>query len=287
MTVEQYDIGEWVDLETDPNHKAIRQAIHTILVAISSSDYLRIRMIMKGGVLLAIRYESDRFTEDIDFSTPTTRLDFDLDSFVRELEVSLISAVDKLDYGLDCRLQSHKYKPKDEAASYPTLKIKVGYAYKNDYSSHRRLDNGKCSQVVEIDYSLNEISQSDDVLKLDLGGEIYAYSLIELIAEKYRAILQQEVRNRHRRQDAYDLFRLFEKIELDGDEKVYLLSRLIEKSSARGLHITKESMSNPEIIRRSSSQYDQLESEIDGTLPKFDVVYGEIKSMYESLPWRE
>jgi hypothetical protein len=44
-------------------------------------------------------------------------------------------------------------------------------------------------------------------------------------------------------------------------------------------------MQNPEIIRRSEAQYDQLKILIVGELPPFDEVYGAMRVYYEGLPW--
>lgn len=285
--MEQYDIGEWVNREKILKHRTLREAIHTALVAISTGHWLNCNMIIKGGVLLAIRYESLRFTEDIDFSTSIMLKDFDQESFLKELNQSLASAVEKLDYGLDCRIQSYHLQPSNNPdATFPTFKLKIGYAYKHDTKSHKRLQRRQSSQVLKIDYSLNEKTQDVESFKLTDGGTLSAYSLTDLIAEKYRAILQQKVRNRVRRQDAYDLYTLMEKFPIkDHNEKKHILETLFKKASARNLKITSASISDPETIQRSKNQYHMLASEIDGELPEFERVYDCVEEFYISLPW--
>lgn len=44
-------------------------------------------------------------------------------------------------------------------------------------------------------------------------------------------------------------------------------------------------MANPNIIKRSKAEYDNLISEISGDLPPFDQAYASVKDYYESLPW--
>ncbi|MCB2181253.1 MAG: nucleotidyl transferase AbiEii/AbiGii toxin family protein [Desulfobulbaceae bacterium] len=285
--MEQYDIGKWVSLEENPDHKTLREAIHTVLVAISTGHWLNCNMIIKGGVLLAIRYESVRFTEDIDFSTRITLKDFDQDSFLKELGQSLATAVEKLDYGLDCRIQSYQMQPSNNPeASFPTFKLKIGYAYKHDSNSHKRLLKRQSSKVLKLDYSLNEETQDIESFEISDGGTLSAYSLSDLVAEKYRAILQQKVRNRVRRQDAYDLFALMKKLPItDPAEKKHILETLIKKSAARNLEINFESISVPETFKRSKNQYEMLASEIGGELPKFEEVYTFVEDFYKSLPW--
>lgn len=187
-----YDIGSWVADENNPIDRQKREAFHTILFAISHSQNLHATMIMKGAVLLAIRYNCIRYTTDIDFSTHLKASEFDINQFLSNLNQSLILATETLDYGLDCRVQSHKLKPPNEDATFPTLKLKIGYAVKGDRNNQKRLLAKRALDVVAIDYSFNEITQETESLKLNTGETLSAYSFTDLIAEKYRAILQRE-----------------------------------------------------------------------------------------------
>ena len=92
--MEKFDIRTWAD----ENHeqRPFRQAVHTILTAISGNPDLRTDMILKGGILLALGYESTRFTKDIDFSTVTKTKDFDVDQYVAQFESALFDAVKNL-----------------------------------------------------------------------------------------------------------------------------------------------------------------------------------------------
>jgi predicted nucleotidyltransferase component of viral defense system len=264
-----------------------RQAVHTILVAITKSEALKTNMIMKGGILLALGYESTRYTKDIDFSTAKTLKEFDLEAFIQELKRALVEAVENLDYGLDCRVQSYKQKPPKSDATFPTIEISIGYAYKHDRNAHHRLLKNNCSSIVEIDYSLNEPSREIEVFEVDEGKQIQIYSFTELVAEKFRAILQQVARNRRRRQDVYDLnFLLAHHPQAHNAEtKKKILDSLVEKSLSRGLTVAKESLSAPEVIKLSKEEYHLLASEIEGPLPNFDRLYSVIRNYYESLPW--
>ena len=98
--MERFDISEWANQV--PEQKAFRQAVHTILTAISGTPSLQETMIMKGGILLALAYESSRYTTDIDFSTGKTLSEFDAEEFIREFEGALMRSVEELDYGLGC-----------------------------------------------------------------------------------------------------------------------------------------------------------------------------------------
>lgn len=244
-------------------------------------------MILKGGILLALGYESTRFTKDIDFSTATKTKDFDVDQYVARFEGALSDAVEKLDYGLDCRVQSCRQNPPGEDKTFPTIQMNVGYADKGNAGAHRRLMAKNSSQVVHVDCSLNEPAGMPEVFEIGDGKCIRVYSFYDLVGEKFRALLQQEVRRQIRPQDIYDLYFLLYEHPLrdDASTKQQILRSLKEKAAARNLEVKKESMQNPEIIRRSEVQYDQLKILIVGELPPFSEVYAAMRVYYEGLPW--
>jgi predicted nucleotidyltransferase component of viral defense system len=282
--LQTFDIKEWVNQNSD--YLAFRQAVHTTLVAIAGTPMLQTSMIMKGGVLLALSYNSPRYTKDIDFSTAAKRQDFNLDDFRQQLEDSLLNAVEALEYGLDCLVQTCIQHPKDEDSTFPAIQVSIGYAYKGE-RAHKRLQIGNAPNVVRIDYSLNEPVEETELFELEEGCVIRTYSLVEMVAEKFRALLQQEVRNRIRRQDIYDLHYILSDHPLrdNPQTKARILERLIEKSRIRNLPVDPEAMSNAEIRRRSEQEYLKLGHEIDGELPPFDLVYTMVEGFYRGLPW--
>jgi predicted nucleotidyltransferase component of viral defense system len=285
--LQKFNIKKWV--AANPEQLSFRQAVHTVLTAISGTPDLQTSMIMKGGLLLALGYESPRFTKDIDFSTPSLLSTFDMGKFRKELDDGLINAIERLGYGLDCRIQKLEQSPPHKDATFPTIRASIGYAYKSESNAHKRLMAGHSSNVIGVDYSLNEPIGNTDFLELAEGNVIRTYDLVELIAEKFRALLQQQARNRVRRQDIYDLYYVLKTHPFIGDTltKERILQRMVEKSTARKLSLTHESMSNPEIMRRAREQYPLLASEIEGELPSFDAVYEAVESFYRSLPWKE
>lgn len=283
--MQKYDIKEWVNQNTD--YRPFRQAVHTVLAAIADTPFLQANMIMKGGVLLALSYSSPRYTKDIDFSTAILRSDFDINEFRRRLEQSLTATVEKLKYGLDCRVQSCKPNPPNEEATSPTIQVSIGYAYKGS-PGHKRLQTGIATDVVRIDYSLNEPVGETDLYALEDGHVIRTYSLMEMVAEKFRALLQQEKRNRVRRQDIYDLYYVLNDHPRRDDAKTKerILERLIEKSRIRNLPVDPDAMSNADIRRRAKERYSELADEIEGDLPDFDEVYDFVEAFYRDLPWQ-
>jgi len=283
--METIDLAEWVHNSPDSSQKSFRQAIHSLMLAISRSAILRPEMIFHGGLLLALRFKGVRHTKDIDFATSTHFNGFDVESFLRQLQDSLVDSCEALPYGMDCRIQSHRVKPPGPNKNFQTLKVKMGYALK-DSKDYKRLLKLESNKVIEIDFSFNELNLQIDTVQLSDGGQVQVYSLPDLVAEKYRAIIQQKVRKRNRRQDAYDIYSLLEKGYLDREDlKNIILMSLIEKAKSRNLIVEINSLRDPDVIARSSHDYETLADEIAGDLPPFDRLYSKVRNYYESLPW--
>lgn len=283
--ISDHNIEDWV-AQAKSGQREFREAVHTILASIAQKSDLRDKMIIKGGILLAIRYKSTRFTRDIDFSTQQKLNDIPPEELESTLENALNQTVEQLDYDLDCKVQSFTVQPKDRPdASFPSMKIKVAHAYKGT-PKHKRLLAGVCPTVISIDYSLNEETYFVEDLQISDDDNVVAYALTDLISEKFRAILQQIDRNRQRRQDIFDLFYLLQSQgPFDGDEKARILYSLVLKCRARGIEPSRHSLNNPEIYERAKADYPTLKDEITGELPHFDQIYGEVRTFYESLDW--
>ena len=284
----EYDVDLWVAYAPQDRNE-FRQAVHTILHAISESEYLKPKMIIKGGMLIGIRYKSDRFTEDIDFSTSEKYQDINTEEFQKELEDALLVAYDELQYGVRCSVQSLKVQPKNQAeeATFPSLKLKIGYASDSNAAAMKRLEAGHSANTVKIDYSFNEITHKVDDLVID-DGSVQAYGFEDLIAEKYRSMHQQVVRKRSRRQDVYDLHYLLNNSSTPTEEeKLNILIFLFEKSVERlpDGFINQTSLNNAEIKTRSQHDYHLLAKEIEGELPDFEEAFAQVNAFYESLPW--
>lgn len=282
----QSTIVSWVEASRDVVEHELRQAIHTVLVAISKAPRLPKVIAMKGGILLALQYQGDRYTRDIDFSTTERHSEMDKESVHAELSQAIALAVESLDYGLDCRIHSSELRPSDPESSWPTLTFRIGYAPKADASRHRRLLALNASTVVSVDLSYSEVITAVEVLGIDGGYTVQASTLTDLVAEKFRAVIQQPIRHRTRRQDVYDLFRLLNQPSLQ-DSKVRrdIVIALRAKSAARNVMVTRESLADPQVIWRSAKEYNLLSSEISSELPEFEKAYAAVRSYYESLQW--
>ena len=287
MALEELDIGQWVEEAVDQPQKEFREAVHTVLSAIAQDKNLKANMVLKGGILLAVRYQSHRYTKDIDVSTNRHPRDGlraeDVEAWINE---SLAFAVDALDYDLDCLVQGIKQEPKNrEDPSFPALKISIGYAYRGS-SKHRKLQDGQSPSVVRIDYSLNEPLPNIDTISLGLDQDLQVYALTDLIAEKLRALIQQPIRGRTRRQDIYDLNMVLERAdEFDAVEGAKILQSLREKARAREIAVHAGSFDQEDIRTNAAKDYHRLAEEIQGELPEFDQSFDRVANFFRSLPW--
>ena len=272
----------WV-AESPAEQLAFRQCVHTLLMAIAHDPFLRSHMILKGGILMALRYRSPRFTTDLDFSSQDHLADVRPETVSETLGSSLAMMVAQLDYGLDCRVQGIRVQPADSPEyRFPNIELKIAYAYRGS-PGHKRLTQGRGTQILTIDFNLNEPILAVEELKID-GGSFEAYALTDLISEKLRSLLQQVLRHRNRRQDIFDVAQLL-KHPISEEQKKVILDSLKTKANSRAFEPLPTSFSDPELRERAEKEYHTLSDEMAGDLPDFDVIFREVREFYESLPW--
>lgn len=243
-------------------------------------------MHLKGGMLIALRYGSTRYTKDVDFSAEE-KLDRDhLRRDLDALDVALAQATAERNLGVQCRVQGSKIRPPRSDADFPTVQIRIGYAPTGNTRALARLREGKAASVLAVDWSFNEPTFAVDELELDDYPCVLAYGIADLVAEKLRALIQQVSRDRLRRQDPYDLWFVLRHCASElADRRRRVLETLVQKCASRHLSIGPSTLTDPEIWRRAAAEYDQLSAEITGELPSFDQVRTEVCAYYASLPW--
>jgi predicted nucleotidyltransferase component of viral defense system len=283
------DLEKWVEKarRDSVNHRE-RQATEVILNAVAAMPDFGGHLFLKGGLLLSIRYDSPRTTTDIDFTCdlpPTPEGEISIHA---AFDKSLPAAAARLGYAdLALRVQSVKWRPEpigSPGKSFFALKIKIGYAAKNT-PEFAHLMEGAAPNVIELDISFNEPVCRSESLRLEGTGNILlSYALTDLVAEKFRALLQQPLRRRNRRQDLYDIALLIDRHTFDSAEKAAVLAALLTKSVKRIPLPNKESLSDREVARRAGADWLSLRQEI-GELPDFDACFAKADGLYRSLPW--
>lgn len=283
------DIKSWVDrARRDPAAYIERQATEIVLSAIGSLPGYGSRIFLKGGILMAVVYQSPRGTADIDFTTdlaPSPELPVELRA---ALNKELPRAAAQLGFpDLVLQVQSVKEQPrpfKTADIQFPALYVKIAYA-KRGSRAERHILNGQGQHVIELEVSFNEPVHAIEMVRFGESGPSFsAYALPDLIAEKFRALLQQVTRNRYRRQDVYDIAYLADRFPPDEGERAAILTAFQDKCAARGIIPTSDSLSNPEVSARARSEWDTLGQELR-EVPNFDKCFAKVEGLYKSLPW--
>ncbi len=283
----EIDVAGWVErAKANPVTYLQRQAAEITLNAIAMASPLNKKLVLKGGMLMGLVYNSPRQTTDIDLSAILT-VEYGIDEKIYHImDKAFPKAAAKLGYA-DLVLKTHsiKQQPKKifSTAKFPALKMKIGFAKRNS-NQHKAMLARKATNILEVDISFNELLQQTQILELTGGQELLAYSLVDLIAEKYRAMLQQVERNRNRRQDVYDLKLLIDRDEIDEEIRKQILESFLIKSRSRHIEPARNSLISEEIKKRSAAEWDTMELEI-GELPDFEESYQQVAKFYQSLPW--
>ena len=282
----EINLPAWISRAApDTPNQAQRQVIAITLLAISMAPNLVRNLYLKGGMLMGLAYGSLRQTNDIDFSVSSDCLAVAETSseWKSDLDAALPRAAASLGHtDMIVKVQSVKELPPKRYpnASFPALKIRIGYATRNS-SQHKLLNEGQAADVIRLDITFNEKTFQTQVLNLRKGQTLLAYSLIDLIAEKYRALLEQPQRRHNRRQDIYDLDILIRRPDLNTEA---ILRSIVQKCELKNIDPNQDLIRNPEIKTRAAADWNTLSLEV-GELPDFETCFQQVVDFYRQLPW--
>jgi len=283
------DIQQWVErAREDPAAYRARQATEIMLNAIALTAPLNQKLFLKGGILMGLAYDSPRQTTDVDLTTDLEPVREAAEEVKAALNGAFPSIIARLGYaGLHLQVHSMRLEPRRQfdGAEFPAIKLKVGYA-EIGTPAHKALIEGRAAVTIEVDISFNEPMSQIQVLEMPEGAALHAYSLTDLMAEKFRAMLQQVTRRRNRRQDVYDLDYLISSHEFGDAERQDILSAFLTKARARHLDPNRESLGDEEVRKRSGADWETLRLELDD-IPEFGSCYDRVEAFYRSLPWPE
>ena len=269
------DLYEWIS-SADENNQKHRRAIALILVSFACLDSYQLAL--KGGIWLNLVCKSPRMSTDIDF---TAYFDPELKNQIRQdIDNALQLSCEQFgNPGIDACVHNiiqHNHP------IFPGWQIKIAYSVQNPYRSK------PSTNYYSIDVSFNEPAlYSEAKLVFSEGGQILGYSLIDIIAEKFRALLQLSYRKRERSQDVFDLYFLQERMEFDDKRKEAILTALMEKAKATGKldNLHSKFLANPDIKKRAKANWNQI-TLTAGFVPEFETCFETVISFYEGLPWQ-
>ena len=283
----EVDVAAWVArARADPVAWRRRQAMEITLNAIAMTARLNASMFLKGGILMGLAYGSPRQTADIDLTTDMA-VESDVGERIRKfLDAAFPRAAAALGHDrLVVRIHSLTLMPKGkfDTAEAPALKLKVAYAPRGTRQEEALL-RGSSPSVIDLDISFNEPTRHTQILKLAGGWELRAYGIVDLVAEKYRAMLQQPLRKRNRRQDVYDLDLLISGGAVDDALRPRILDALVVKCRARHIEPSRGALDDCEIRRRAGADWQSMRLELD-EVPEFEACYERVAEFYRALPW--
>ncbi len=282
------DVRAWVEAaKANPTLLRDRQVTEIVLAAIGLAPRLSESLVLKGGTVMALAFHSARMTGDVDFTATVEPQGF-AEMIAKELDPELRRAAIRLGYpDLLCRVQTVKKMPKPlnfEAHQFPALLVRIGSARRGT-GEEKHLDSGRAPRVLDVEISFRDQVHAFQELKLvGTSVAVRAFTLHEIIAEKLRALLQQPLRKRNRRQDVYDIAYLIEAHDLSADDRQIILKTMLEKCRTRGIQATPNSMDEPEIKTRAAADWHTLALEL-GDLPPFEERFEMMRSLYIALPW--
>lgn len=285
----EVDLTGWsAGAAANPLTERERQATEVFLAALGMTATCKDKIYLKGGILVGAVYASGRNTADMDFSTTIAPSKGFADLLGEELQAAFPRAAAALGIPtLRLRMQSVKFHPRKDTfveADFPAISVKFAYA-KAGSKLETALEAGTCGAVLYADISFNEpITCVQTVFMKGVDASILAYSLLDLVSEKFRALLQQVTRDRYRRQDVFDLHYLLTEAGADQLSKDSLLNCFLEKCLSRGIEPNLESLNDPEVRARAKSEWATLAQEV-GYLPDFDYSFELINNFYRSMPW--
>jgi predicted nucleotidyltransferase component of viral defense system len=283
------NLAQWVEeAKKNPDQYRDRQVTEILLTAIGLTPTLKDSLVLKGGTLMAVAFGSERATGDVDFTTHAPPANFP-DLLREELDKALPRAAADLGYtDLICRVQTVKKLPKPaifEDADFPALQVTIASARRGT-SEQTRLELGQSPRVLDMEISFNEQVYAFQELRLD-GPRvaIMAYAMSEIVAEKLRALLQQPIRNRTRRQDVFDIAYLLDTFPINDEGRKEVFDTLVSKCQTRDITPDIDSLDNPEVIERARREWTTLQAELTQPLPDFDERLAVVRALYRSLPW--
>ena len=282
------DVREWVEAaRANLAQYRARQVTEIVLAAIGLTPSLNKNLVLKGGALMALVFKSNRVTGDVDFTSISEPEGF-ADQIAKDLNAMLPRTAIRLGYlNLLCRVQTVRKMPRPlnfEAHDFPALLIRIGSAERGT-GEEKRLEAGQANPVLDIEISFrDQVYAFQELNLIGAGVAVRAFTMHEIIAEKLRALLQQPIRNRNRRQDVYDIAYLIEEKKVTVEDRRIILETLIEKCQTRSIEPSVDSIDNPEVRQRAEADWSTLALEL-GDLPPFEERFTMMRELYLSLPW--
>lgn len=278
------EIGSWAERQGIAVAEARRRfAQFAVLSAIAGNRNLRTSLVFKGGNALDFVWQPNRSTLDLDFSVDHANLTFDVDASEIKRLFDIATTVVQGRFAIRLAVNSVRQQPPGSDRAFPTFVVRSGFALPDEPKLIARMERGRpSSQVLDVEISVNEpICAATAVLLDDAVPLLRVATLEDIVAEKLRALLQQPIRNRERRQDLLDIA-VIAREHPDIDRR--LVSDFLRiKSEARGITPSRNAFQHPEIRRRASVDYAGLQDTTRVVFIHFDEAWDILMSLVADL----
>ncbi len=260
-----------------------RFAQYVALCGIASVPSLRESLVFKGGNALDFVWQPNRSTLDLDFSIDMDGLRFraDADSIRALLARGLSVATTR--FGSVFAIYSVRQQPPGEDRTRATYVVSVGYGLPDEAPLLVRMGRGHTSpHTLRIEISTNEPIGASTLFTIDGNYPQLRVSTIEdIVGEKLRALLQQPIRRRTRKQDVLDIAVIVRNHpQLDREQ---VATFLLLKAGARDVPVSKAAFRNPEVAERARVDYDALEATTRTVFIPFGEAFAMVLALVDEL----
>lgn len=279
------DLADWAEANGVTVAEArLRFAQYVALCGIASVPALRQSLVFKGGNALDFVWQPNRSTRDLDFSVDMagTRFQPNIETIRTLLGRALTIATPR--FGVAFAINSVRQQPPGADKTFITYAARLGYALPDERQLLIRMANKQPSpHLLPIDISINEPIGDSTVFTIDEHYEPLRVSTLEdIVGEKLRALLQQPLRNRFRRQDLLDIAVVVRgHSELERDQ---VAAFLLAKADARDVPVSKAAFRHPEVARRARVDYAALEPTTRTIFIPFDQALTTLLAFVAKLP---
>lgn len=273
--------------------------VETSLVAIYSNNLLSDKVFLKGGQALRIKERLvDRFSADLDFSTPGKIENVDL--FFESLRESLIKEFYQNKFLVFdfkwVRRPAFRSKEIPDFWSGWAVEFKIIEEHKNNLSPEERsrealVPIGGSSPKITLDISEYEYCDSIENVKIK-NVNVKSYSRTLLLLEKIRALCQQHPDYKlkgidQRARDYYDIERLWQIVLQTGKTDAFLddcAKHINNVFSAKGVDISLlEKIFEPDFIELQKSGWVAVQQTVSGKLSEFEYYNESLASLIKEI----
>jgi predicted nucleotidyltransferase component of viral defense system len=278
------DVSVWAatnNLSVD--EARVRFAQYGVLCGIASVRPLQEGLVFKGGNALDFVWQPNRSTVDLDFSVDAaaTGPPLDAESIKALLERGMSTVTPRL--GTTFSVHRVRQQPRGTDRTFITYEARIGYAHQDETRLRLRMAQGEASaNAIRLDISLNEPICEARLVRLDESHRLRVATIEDIVAEKLRALLQQPIRNRERRQDMLDIAVILR--SSPGLDRERVARFLLEKAAARAVAVSRAAFWNPEVARRAREGYDDLEGTTRVVFVPFENALASILGFVTELP---